>query len=173
MRFRVAPLFSVLAAGDDPPLGPGGYLHRLRGAGATELYVAVRTEAGVLIETTSEERARAGAVLMARSRRVLASSDIDWGAGKTPIGDALARVTCYLQGYDRIGRFRFAATDMRLAASAAEGLILAENEPGVRVYERVIETGMVITYARPYMESNDAPGRAQVVAKRQGRPRAT
>jgi hypothetical protein len=60
-------------------------------------------------------------------------------------------------GYDQISRLRLAATDMGLVAHAAAGLIDAHAHHGpARVFQRVIETGMVVIYARPFLASNDA-----------------
>ena len=59
--------------------------------------------------------------------------------------------------FETMTRFRLAATDMRLAANAAAALIDAnENDGPARVWQRVIETGLVTTYARPYLRSNKA-----------------
>jgi hypothetical protein len=47
---------------------------------------------------------------------------------------------------------------MRLVAHAADALIdAAEHDGPARCFDRVIETGMVVTYIRPYLESNEAP----------------
>ena len=46
---------------------------------------------------------------------------------------------------------------MRIAAHAAAALVDANDNDGpARLYDRELETGMVVTYARPYVESNEA-----------------
>jgi hypothetical protein len=156
---ELSPLLAELAAADDPPTELEPYLGRLVDAGAVELYVARQTESGVHFAVSTAEQARAGAcLLVACSKRVIASGVVDWQApSRTPAGDALERLVDQLHGYDRIARFRFAATDMEIAAQAASGLIEAEEGRGsARAYRRVIETGMVVTYARPFLASNEA-----------------
>jgi hypothetical protein len=154
-----SPLLVELAASDDPPTELAPYLARLRQSGAIEVYVAKQTEAGVLVEISTAEQARAATcAVVARSRRVVASWGIDWQAqSRTPIRDALDRLVDELQTFDKIVRLRLAAKDLELAAHAASGLIEAADYRGsARVYERVIETGMVVTYARPFLPSNEA-----------------
>jgi hypothetical protein len=86
----------------------------------------------------------------------VASSQIKWGES-TPVRDALGRLVEEFQAFNKITRFRFAARDMQLAAAAASGLIEAAGQRGsARVHERVIETGIVVTYARPFLASNEA-----------------
>jgi hypothetical protein len=61
------------------------------------------------------------------------------------------------QGFDKLTRFHLAASDMRIVHGAALALIDARERDGpARLYERVIETGMVVTYVRPFLESNEA-----------------
>jgi hypothetical protein len=147
-----------LAAGDDPPTELASYMGRLRNAGAIELYVGTRSDRGAFFEITSAEQARTGdAFVMTRSQLLLASWQIDWQSSSAPMRDALDKLIDEFVGYDRIARLRFAESDMRLAAHAAAGLIEARDQRGsARIFERVIETGMVVTYARPFLPSNHA-----------------
>jgi hypothetical protein len=152
-------LLVELAANDDPPTALDSYLARLRQAGAIEVYVARQTRSGAWIDASTAEQAQGGPnQLMARGRRVVASWPLDRAAlSRTPLRDALERLVDEFQAFDQIARFRFAARDMELAAHAASGLIEAEAGRGsARAFQRVIETGMVVTYARPYLPSNEA-----------------
>jgi hypothetical protein len=154
-----SPALIALAAEDQPPTELKPYLARLRQAGATEVRIDRRTDEGVMFELSTAGEARGTqAVVSARSPRVLASWLIDWESSTTPIRNALEGVIVELGGYDQIARLRFAATDMELTAHAAEGLIEAREDRGsARVFERVIETGMVVTYCRPFLKSSQAP----------------
>lgn len=142
----------------DPPVDLEGYVARLRSAGATEVYVALESRGGVLVEASSADAAMdRPSAIVAKGRRVVAPERIRWEEGDTAIADALARLTTMLQRFDKVSRFRLAASDMRLVAHAAAALVDAqENDGPARVYNRIIETGMVVTYARPFLDSNKA-----------------
>jgi hypothetical protein len=153
-----------LAASDNPPTELEPFLGQLAKAGAIEFFVARGTAQGALFPISSREQTRGGDTFVAaRSVRVLASWQIDWQSSGTPLRDALAKLVTELVGFDQIARFRFAASDMNLAAHAAAGLIEARGPHGhvasARVFERVIETGMVVTYARPFLENQPGLGR--------------
>src|SRR5207248_2420935 len=76
--------------------------------------------------------------------------------------EALERLVEMFQQFDRLSRFRLAASDMQLVTHAAKALIDArENDGPARLYERIIETGMVVTYARPFLKSNEAGAGAE------------
>jgi hypothetical protein len=93
----------------------------------------------------------------AEARRFVADSSIEWTASARPIYAALDELTRIVEGFDAIARFRFAASDMKLVERAASALIDANDQRGpARLFDRVIETGMVITYARPFLPSNEA-----------------
>src|SRR5215207_6690875 len=94
MPLDPSPLLAELAASDDPPTALDSYLARLRQAGAIEVYVARQTPSGAWIDASTVEQARSSANwLMARGRRVVASSPIDWAApSRTPVRDALDRL---------------------------------------------------------------------------------
>lgn len=153
-------LLVELAAADDPPTDLGPFLGWLASAGAIEVYVALRTDSGVLFEISSLDQAGGGEVHVAgRSVRVLASSAVDWQSSETPLRDALEQFVTALADFDRLARFHFAASDMELVAHAAAGLIESRDQRGeARFYERVIETGMVVTYARPFLQNQPGLG---------------
>jgi hypothetical protein len=155
-ELRASAPLAGLAADELLDLAP--YLARMRGAGIADVRVDQRTPSGVMFEVSSAEGARAAdAVIAAHGRRFLVTESIDWTA-TTPIRGALDRLVPLVQGFDRVTRYRLAASDMRLAADAARGLVEAAEEDGpARLFDRVIETGMVVTYMRPYLESNEAP----------------
>jgi hypothetical protein len=79
---------------------------------------------------------------------------VDWKTTAAPLREAIDNMLAEFECYDRIRR---AASDMELAAHAATGLIEARDQRGsARVFERVIETGMIVTYARPFLPSKEA-----------------
>lgn len=159
-KLQPSTLLIELAAADNPPTELKPYVERLDKADAFELRIAARNERGVILfDTTPAESAPgSGTVVWTRNAWVSASEVIDWqGESGAPIRDALDSLLREFEGFDRIARFRFAATDMRLAKDAASGLIAARDNRGMaRAFERVIETGMVVTYARPYLPGNYA-----------------
>jgi len=128
----------------------------LRNSGANEVYLASVTEGDVMVEVTTADVARIlRSAIVVKGRRVVATDEIDWQNG---FAKSLDRVVSLTTGFDKVGRFRFAATDMRLAADSARALIAAEDEDGpARMFDRVLETGTVVTYARPFLDSNEAP----------------
>ena len=71
-----------------------------------------------------------------------------------PAAAALARLCKFVERFDRLRRLRLAAVDMGFVASTARQL--ADRLGPARLFERVLETGLVVTYARPYLESNRA-----------------
>jgi hypothetical protein len=152
------PSLAAVASNEEPPVDLDPFLARLRNAGITEFYLATETPSGAVVEVgTSEALARDPAVIMAKGRRFSASQPIDWQASDTPVRDTLDQLVVLVQKFDKITRFRLAASDMRTAAHAARALVAArENNGPARLFDRVIETGMVVTYGRPYLESNEA-----------------
>jgi hypothetical protein len=154
-----SPLLVELAAADDPPTELGPYLARLRNSGATELYVGALTDSGAIIPVASTDQAGGGDMMvMTRSPRVSTWWPIGLFPSSTaPTRDGLDGLLVAFEGYDRIARLRLAASDMTLVAHAAAGLIEARDQRGpARFFERIIETGMVVTYARPFLPSNEA-----------------
>jgi hypothetical protein len=154
---KVGQSLSQLAL-DDPAIDLGPAVARLRAAGATEVYLASIMPNGVIFEASSAGVARTQrSGILARGRRVMATQEIDWDTGPHAVRNALERLVTMFQQFDKIGRMRFAASDMRLVAEAAAALIdVHDNDGPARFYERIIETGMVVTYARPFLESNEA-----------------
>jgi hypothetical protein len=155
---EISSLLTEIAAADDPPTKLDSDLARLQSGGAIEVFVARQTDKGVVFQISTAEQEQGDTLfLVARGRRVVASQRIDRGVSATPLRDALDRLVVEFQGFDRIARFRFAEKDMELAGHAAVGLIMAVDGRGAaRVFARVIETGMVVTYVRPFLPSNDA-----------------
>ena len=72
--------------------------------------------------------------------------------GPTPVAGALSLFCTWLETFDELRRLRLAAIDMELATDAARALS-DEHWPGRR-WQRVFETGLVVTYARPYARGN-------------------
>lgn len=159
-----SPLLVELAAADDPPTDLRTFLGRFADAGAVELYVACHAEDGLMFAISSLDQARDGETVVAGSsvRVALATQPIDRQSSSTPLRDALEELVAALADYDRIARFQFAASDMELVAHAAEGLIEArehrDRQAPARLFERVIETGMVVTYARPFLQNQPGLG---------------
>ena len=86
-----------------------------------------------------------------------------------PAAAALARLCKFVERFDRLRRLRLAAVDMGFVASTARQL--ADRLGPARLFERVLETGLVVTYApKPRVEPG---GRwPQVAAGERGRPEA-
>jgi hypothetical protein len=134
---------------------------RLVSAGVTRLQVVCPTGGplGPLIEVTTAKVAREQRAFLAAGVGQLTSiEEIEWSASdRTAFKSALERTIDSLQRFDKVARFRFATTDMHLAASAADALVDAREHDGpARLFDRVLETGMIVTYSRPYLDSNVA-----------------
>jgi hypothetical protein len=152
----VRPALAALAAQADPPVALDPYLKVLRNAGVEELYIAGPVSGGGALIELSTAAATGEAALMARARRFVATDWIDWDAD-APLREALDRLQATVRGFDRLTRFRLAASDMDSVARAAAGLVEAHDQRGpARYFDRVIETGMVVTYVRPFLETNEA-----------------
>jgi len=81
-----------------------------------------------------------------------------------PVAAALDRLLTFLDRFDRLRRVRLAAIDMCLVEETASALLRGREG---RLFERVLETGLVVTYARP--SSTPTSQAASAVA---GYPRA-
>jgi hypothetical protein len=159
-RLMLGGSFQELCEQELPAAAIESTIARLRGGGVTRLEVVIsmggRERAPMMEATTAEVAHRRPAFIVARLGRLHNLEEIDWTEPR-PFAAALERVVDTVHQFDRVGRFRFAKTDMDLAAHAAEGLIDArENDGPARIFERVLETGMIVTYARPYVEGNQA-----------------
>jgi hypothetical protein len=113
---------------------------------------------GPFVEVTNAAAAfgRPSSAIVASIGRLATIEIIDWSEN-APFTKALDQTLRAVERFDRVGRFRFAATDMNLAARAADGLMDAiENDGPARIFDRVIETGMIVTYARPFLGGNVA-----------------
>jgi hypothetical protein len=137
------PLWLVdLAARDDPPSAIGEeFLARFRGAGVEELVPTAGSEALLV-----GEAARATGIGALGPGFGFGESFEDEPA---PVAAALVRLRDHVEGFDRLRRLRLAAIDMRLVEDTARGL--ADRNGPARLFERVLETGLVVTYARPYL----------------------
>lgn len=81
---------------------------------------------------------------------------IDWSTGPAPVADALEKLAREVQRFDVFHRVRLAQSDMELAERAALALIDAdENDGPARMFRRVLETGLVVTFTRPFLDSSE------------------
>jgi hypothetical protein len=139
-----------LARRDDPPTGPEELeplLARLARAGVERLVPAACRN--VLPLGDAAQATSIGALGPGLS---FAESLEDEPA---PVAAALVRLAEYLEQFDQLRRVRLAGIDMRLAQKTA--LELADPTSLARsLFDRVLETGLVVTYARPYLASNRA-----------------
>jgi hypothetical protein len=125
----------VRAANDRPPTDLMKYLARLGAAGAVTVGFH---------DAFGGERT----VVYADGRGVHGAADVDWSQD-APIATALEELAGVLQKFDRVRRLRLATSDMDIAEATAEALIDAkENDGPARLYERVLETGLVVTFTR-------------------------
>ena len=136
-----------LAAQDDPPTVIDATLLARFGGAGVEQFVPAAGTAGLAVE----DAARATGIGAVGPGFGFAESLEDEPAR---VAAALARLCEWVEGFDRLRRLRLAARDMRLVAAAARAL--AERDGAARVFDRVLETGIVVTYARPYLASNSA-----------------
>jgi hypothetical protein len=151
-----APALAELATHEEPPVELGLFLKRLRAAGVVEVYVATQTPRGAFVHTSAEHARRQSSTIVARARRFVASQELNWTDSR-PVGEALERLTMMVQRFDQLTRFWLAASDMRLAADTAAALVDAREHRGVaRIFDRALETSLVVTFVRPYLESNEA-----------------
>lgn len=134
-----------LAARDDPPTKlESRLLSRLTRAGVTDLRPADGT---AFLDVADADRARAiGAA--GPGFGVIESLEDEAG----PTAAALERLCSWVERFDRMRSLRLAAIDMEFVASTARSL--ADRDGPARLFERVLETGLVVTYARPYLASN-------------------
>lgn len=76
-------------------------------------------------------------------------------AEATRVAAALDRLVTFLEQFDKLRRLTLAAIDMRLVEKAARAMLDGQVPAPLL---RVVETGLIITYARPYLDSNRAGG---------------
>jgi hypothetical protein len=131
-----------LAARDDPPtvIEPR-QLARFRGVGVTD-FVPTRGNRTL----APEEAGDATGVGVVGPGTPFAESFEDEAA---PVAAALGRLLEFLERFDKLRRFKLAAIDMRFAERTAAAL-RDRNSPA-RIFQRVLETGLIVTYARPYL----------------------
>jgi hypothetical protein len=132
---------------DTPPAELGAsLLARLKAAGVAMLRPAdAATRA--LLEPGEHDRANA---IGASGPGFAFAEELE--NGPTPVTDALARLCVWVEQYDLLRVLRLGAIDMQFASWAARAL--ADEDGPARLWARVLETGLVVTYARPYLESN-------------------
>ncbi len=136
-------LLISLAAAEEPSVKLEGFLSRLSNVGAVSNWLLGPPDSPVLEEGERPE------TIFAVGYGVKTYDSIEW-EGSTPIADALESVASELERFDPIHRLRLAAIDMDLVVDAANALILARDGGPARFYERTLETGMVVTYARAF-----------------------
>lgn len=135
------------ASRDSPPAELSDSIRkRLQAAGVAELRPA-DADARALLEPS--EHVRANAIGAAGPGFAFAE---ELEGGPTPVADALMRLCLWVERYDLLRALRLGAIDMHYAASAARAL--ADADGPAHMWSRVIETGLVVTYARPYLDSN-------------------
>lgn len=140
-----------LAARDEPPTVIGdGLRGRLAAAGVDMLEPLLGPiEGGVEVADRIEELERVRVLYVAGPGL---SSQVPLGEGATPVAEALERVLYGVERFDKLRRFRLAAKDMRCVEETARDLL--DRDGPARVYERMLETALVVVYARPYLESS-------------------
>jgi hypothetical protein len=133
------------ASEDSPPTDLSPYLTRLGKAGARTVRFF-------------EKNAKVAAIVWAEGRGAQAYVEIDDSdVSTTPIAAALEDVAKTLQQFDSERRLLLASYDMRLAEQAAEALIDAQERNGpAHAFTRVLETGLVVTFMRPYIDSRSS-----------------
>lgn len=139
------PAWLVEAAARDEPATEldRELLARLIGAGVTELSPAAGTE---FIELAAADAATA---IGAAGPGFAVVESLEGEPAQ--VAAALERLSSWLVRYDRLRALRFAAIDMAHTASTARDLLVRDGP--ARLFERVLETGLVVTYARPYGRS--------------------
>ncbi|MBA2741382.1 MAG: hypothetical protein H0U46_05170 [Actinobacteria bacterium] len=138
-----------LAAHDDPPtVIDDELLGRLERVGVEKLVPVVGTDI-----VPDEDGARATAIGVQVPGVGVADSFEHEAA---PVLAAFDRLVTFLERFDKLRRLRLAAIDMRLVEQTARALL--EVPATVRLSKRVLETGLVVTYARPYLDSNRSGG---------------
>jgi uncharacterized protein (UPF0276 family) len=136
------------ASDDDPPTVIGDDLvERFERAGVERFVVVVGPD---VMEDQYAEFAEAIGVLVPG---ITAAESLEDEAA--PVAGALDRLLTFLERFDNLRRLKLASIDMRLAETAARALLNGEVPAHL---ERVMETGLVVTYARPYLDSNRAGG---------------
>lgn len=140
-----------LAARDEPPTGIGDELRRRLAAAGVDMLEPLLgpIEGGVEVADRIEELKRVRALYVAGPGL---SSQVPLGEGAAPFAEALERVLYSVERFDKLRRFRLAAKDMRGVEETARDLL--DRDGPARLYERMLETALVVVYARPYLESS-------------------
>jgi hypothetical protein len=137
-----------LAARDTPPADLTEELRlRLQSAGVEELFPA---DFAARKQLEPEEHKSVTAIGAAINGYPCIEPLLD---DARPTADALDRLRDFVQTFDKLRTVRLAALDMGFVRDAARALV--EEEPAaVRAFSRILETGIVVTYARAYLPSN-------------------
>jgi hypothetical protein len=138
-----------LAETDDPPTVIGDeLLKRFERAGVDRFAPFLGGDVGA-----SEEEAEQAVGIAAYAPGVGIAESFEGEPDQ--VGAALRRLVSHLEHFDQVRRFRLAAVDMRLVERTAKAMLASAES---RAFERVLETGLIVTYARPYLDSNKAGG---------------
>lgn len=150
MRLEPSETLVELGRCDQPPPDLAPFLARLHHAGVTRLWV-ITWPSPWRFEVVGGTAAIGQPLAIAGSGYdVMIWTPVDWEAS-APITTALNELTEQLHRFDRVRRFKHAASDMRLVADAAAALVDAyENDGPASQFNRVLETGMAVTYVRPF-----------------------
>lgn len=137
-----------LAARDDPPMVIDEPLRaRLARAGIDLLEPLLGpVDGGVEVADTLDELEQVEALYFAGPGL---SSRMPLGDQPTPVAVALERILAGAEPFVELRRFRLAAIDMRLVEQTA--LALLEPDGAARSFDRMLETALVVTYARCYL----------------------
>lgn len=133
---------------DTPPIGVGAeWLARFAAAGVTQLY-PMGDLFGLSYDLSWKYATGVAAVGPG-------FGFVEWLEDEpAAVASATRRLCEYVETFDRLRRFRLAAIDMRLVEATAQSL--RNREGPARMFERMLETAIVVTYARPYLPSNRA-----------------
>jgi hypothetical protein len=145
-------MLALLARDDPPTVVSDQFLARLAGAGV-ELIEAMLRELpnGFEYAEDAEEAASAIAIVVGGPGLLYPEALTDAPA---PAAAALDRLLFHVERFDKLRRFRLASDDMRRVETAAQHLL--ERDGPIRFVAEVLETGLVVTYARPYLDGNNA-----------------
>jgi len=148
VRLELSALFLELAAREDPPATVvGGLRVRLEDAGVENLDVAVGDpDEGIDLAQEGVGLEKVTAIFFGGPGLSFAELLEE---EPTPVAAALLRIADFAETFNELRRFRLAALDMRSVETTA--LALLEHDGPARFFERMLNTAVVVTYARPYL----------------------
>jgi hypothetical protein len=153
-RLALSAAMCALLARDDPPTEVSDqYLARLVGAGVEMIEAMLRELPDNQVEfaENADEAAEAIAIFVAGPGLLYTEA---LNNERAPAHDALANVLFHVERFDKLRRFRLASDDMRLVEETARQLL--DRDGPARLFEQMLETALVVTYSRPYLDSNKA-----------------